>query len=167
MWVRVRNALRKFGIIPDPGSWIDPGEQVLLSAYPRRASDLARLQQRGIRLLINLHERPHPPGRLVEFNLTECHLPVRDFTAPILSQIGIAVKRLATTIAAGNRVAIHCGAGLGRSGTVAACYLIEQGHDWSTAVDMVRAARPGAIETDSQLAAVKLFADSSTRPGSA
>lgn len=156
--VRLRNTLRKFGIIRDPGSWIDPAGQVLLCAYPRRKRDLASLRQRGIRRLINLHERPHSPGRLAEFGLTECHLPVPDFTAPTSTQLTAAVANVMAGIAAGERVAIHCGAGLGRSGTVAACYLVELGQDWRAAVAMVRAARPGAIETSSQLAAVAAYA---------
>ena len=157
--VRLRNTLRKFGILRDPGSWIDPDGRVMLCAYPRRDRDLAHLQHEGIRRLINLHEKPHPPSRLAEFGLVECHLPVPDFTAPTQPQLETAIAYVTAAVAAGERVAIHCGAGLGRSGTVAACYLVELGQDWRSAVAMVRAARPGAIETSSQLAAVAAYAE--------
>ena len=156
--IRFRNTLRKFGIIRDPGSWIGPAGQVLLCAFPRRKRDLASLQQRGIRRLINLHEKPHPPARLAEYGLSECHLPVPDFTAPTPLQLETAVANVTAAVAAGERVAVHCGAGLGRAGTVAACYLVDLGQDWREAVAMVRAARPGAIETSSQLAAVVAYA---------
>ena len=156
--VRIRNTLRKFGLLRDPGSWIDPGGQVLLCAYPRKKRDLSSLAARGIHRLVNLDTRPHSRRRLAEFGLTECHLPVPDFTAPTPAQLTTAVAEVMAAIAAGERVAIHCGAGLGRSGTVAACYLVELGQDWRAAVDMIRAARPGAIETSSQLAAVAAYA---------
>jgi ADP-ribosyl-[dinitrogen reductase] hydrolase len=47
-------------------------------------------------------------------------------------------------------VALHCRAGLGRSGTIAARLLIELGLDPEAAIARVRAARPGAIETAAQ-----------------
>jgi atypical dual specificity phosphatase len=156
--VRLRNTLRKYGVLRDPGSWIDPAGQVLLCAYPRKNRDLASLRERGIRQLVNLDLRPHSAERLAEHGLSECHLPVRDFTAPTPKQLATAVARVISAVAAGERVAIHCGAGLGRAGTVAACYLVALGHDWRTAVTMVRVARVGAIETDDQLAAVAAYA---------
>ena len=156
--IRLRNTLRKYGVLRDPGSWIDPARQVLLCAYPRKKRDLAGLQERGIRQLINLDERPHRPERLAQYGLSQCHLPVRDFTAPTPQQLTTAVGVVTSAVAAGERIAIHCGAGLGRAGTVAACYLVSLGHDWRTAVTMVRGARQGAIETDAQLEAVVTFA---------
>jgi len=158
-WViRIRNTLRKFGILRDPGAWIDPAGQVLLSAYPR-SRDLAGLQRRGIRLLVNLDERPHEATLLARYGLTELHLPVPDFHAPTPEQLAIGVAAVVSAVSAGERVAIHCAAGLGRSGTLAACYLVELGQDWAAAVERVRAARPGAIETRAQLAAVAAYAD--------
>ena len=157
--VKLRNAMRKWGLVQDPGSWIDPARRVLLCARPRKTRDLASLQSRGIRHLVNVDDRPHPPGRLAEYGLTECFLRVKDFHAPTASQLTLAVSTIVAAVAADEGVAIHCAAGLGRSGTVAACYLIELGKDWQTAVAQVRAVRPGAIETRSQVAAIKAYAD--------
>lgn len=50
----------------------------------------------------------------------------------------------------GGRVLIHCRGGLGRTGTLAARLLIEDGMDADTAMQTVRAVRPGAIETQAQ-----------------
>jgi len=48
----------------------------------------------------------------------------------------------------GQRVVVHCMGGLGRSGLVAACLLVDQGQDADQAIATVRAARdPRAIET--------------------
>ncbi|MGN6818061.1 MAG: ADP-ribosylglycohydrolase family protein, partial [Sphingomonas sp.] len=48
-------------------------------------------------------------------------------------------------------IVVHCKGGLGRAGTIAARLMVELGVPPSTAVSEVRAARPGAIETDAQL----------------
>ncbi|MBI4499721.1 MAG: dual specificity protein phosphatase family protein [Gemmatimonadetes bacterium] len=117
------------------------------------------LQRRGSRRLVNLHERRHAPILLTRYALTESHVPVADFGAPTLPQLASALSAIHTGVSAGDRVAVHCGGGLGRSGTVAACYLVDLGHDWRTAVAVVRAARPGAIEMGAQLAIIASYSD--------
>jgi atypical dual specificity phosphatase len=91
--------------------------------------------------------------------MTESHVPVADFEAPTEPQLETALGVIHAAVSAGKRVAVHCGGGLGRSGTVAACYLVDLGHEWRTAVARVRAARPGAIETSAQLTSVAAHAE--------
>jgi protein-tyrosine phosphatase len=55
----------------------------------------------------------------------------------------------------GGKVCVHCMGGLGRSGIVAARLLVESGISSEQAILMVRAARPGAIETAGQEAYVR------------
>ena len=156
-WIWLRNLLRGLGLLLDLGDWIDPSAHVLVCAYPRRQRALAGLQHRGIRHLVNLHERRHAPARLTRYALSESHVPVPDFTAPTFPQLATALGAIHTRVRAGERVAVHCGGGLGRSGTVAACYLVDLGLDWRTAVAAVRAARPGAIETAAQMAIISSY----------
>ena len=59
------------------------------------------------------------------------------------------------TLIEGGRVVVHCRGGLGRSGIVAALLLIEAGIASRAAVDSVREARSGAIETIQQEAYVR------------
>jgi len=53
-------------------------------------------------------------------------------------------------LAGGERLLIHCRAGLGRTGLATARLLIEAGLAPAEAIRTVRAARPGAIETRAQ-----------------
>ena len=53
-------------------------------------------------------------------------------------------------LAAGDNVVMHCWAGLGRTGTVAARLLVECGMEPAAAILRVRDARPGAIQTRKQ-----------------
>jgi atypical dual specificity phosphatase len=55
-------------------------------------------------------------------------------------------------------VGVHCGAGLGRTGVVLACYLVHKGSGAQNAIAKVRRLRPGSIETEEQADAVIDFA---------
>jgi atypical dual specificity phosphatase len=138
-------------------TWLD-ADRLAACRYPRSDSDLRALAERGVSLLVNLHERGHSPAQMQRFGLTELHLPVRDFTAPSLEQLERGVQALVTTVDAGERVAVHCGAGLGRTGTLLACYLVQRGMAADEAIDDIRRLRPGSVETPEQVAAVHAFA---------
>lgn len=59
----------------------------------------------------------------------------------------------------GANVVVHCVGGLGRSGVVAACFLVSRNLDADTAIDEVRRTRsPRAVETAAQEAFVRDFA---------
>jgi protein-tyrosine phosphatase len=52
------------------------------------------------------------------------HVPIRDRHLPTLDRLRRALARLDTATADGGRTAIHCNAGLGRTGVVAAAWLV-------------------------------------------
>ncbi|MBV8605136.1 MAG: tyrosine-protein phosphatase [Pelomonas sp.] len=69
------------------------------------------------------------------------HLPMSDFglgVDPVAFREGI--EELARGLRLGDRMLLHCAAGIGRTGTVAACVLKLLGEDTATAMAQVRAA---------------------------
>ncbi len=140
----------------DRGTWVDEG--VMGRAYPRTDRALADLNRRGVKTIVNLHRRAHDPSRLERHGISEVHLPVRDFGAPSPGQLDRGVDAIFGARATG-AVAVHCGGGLGRTGTLLACYLVHRrGLGAEEAIGRVRELRPGSVETRAQARAVEAYA---------
>ncbi len=138
-------------------TWLEAGRLAACqSPYDDRS--LRELADRGVRVLVNLHKRSHPPEALAYHGMTELHLPVLDFTPPTPEQLEQGVTAIERALAAGQKVAVHCEAGLGRTGTLLACYLVKRGLGPSEAIAQVRAVRPGSVETPEQEAAIEAYA---------
>ena len=123
--------------------------------------DLAAVRAWGAHALVTLLE-DHEFERLgvtglgkqaLALGLEWHHLPIPDMASPGWRferrwlYAGLRLRRL---LRRGGRVLVHCRAGLGRAGTIAARLLAELGVPAAEAVSQVRQARPGAIQTADQ-----------------
>src|SRR3954470_4001166 len=77
------------------------------------------------------------PERAVWFPIPDLHAPEVDAVSPFLADLNIRLRR-------GDTVLMHCGAGIGRAGTMAAAVLVTLGVAPKDAVATVAAHRPMA-----------------------
>jgi atypical dual specificity phosphatase len=119
-------------------------------SYPELEDAFTLLWRMGIRALINLTEEPLPEEILTKVGILAQHIPVVDFTAPTLKQVEQALATIHFYLGKNIPVAVHCIAGLGRTGTVLACYLVGKGKSADEAITFIRRWRPGSIETVDQ-----------------
>jgi hypothetical protein len=126
-------------------------------------TDLDALFEWGARVLVSLMEPEElravgvPPQELAREAATRgiewVNLSIVDGSIPgeaALEQWRSLAPSLHELLEEGGSVVFHCLGGLGRTGTMAACLLIESGLAPADAIAAVRAARPGTIENASQ-----------------
>src|SRR5205814_7582906 len=93
------------------------------------------------------------------------HVPMMDMEAPTQEQLERCLSAIERAHAQKMGVAVHCAAGLGRTGTVLAAWFVTQGLSAQNAIARVRRIRPGSIETEEQERAVEEFAKGFAQQG--
>jgi atypical dual specificity phosphatase len=144
--------------------WLVPGK-LGACAHPAFVQGLVpELRALRIGLVVNLCEQPDSPELLKLLSAQAIHLPVPDFEPPTEAQLARGVAAITEALRGGTRVAVHCAAGLGRTGTLLAAYLVAEGHTPDESIARVRAVRPGSIETAAQVRAVHNYARRFSQP---
>jgi hypothetical protein len=139
------------------------------------AMDLVRLRDEyGTRVLVTLIEEhemreagiPDLRRAVGRAGMTSLWFPIADVSTPRRPQDPIPlVGRILRHLTAGDTVVVHCMGGLGRAGTIASCVLAARGVEPARAIALVRAVRPGAVQTPTQAEFVQLFRDAWRRDG--
>lgn len=144
--------------MPPPGfSWVDRPRLAAL-ARPREPGDVQWLRRNGIDLLVSLTEDPLPRHWVNDAGVMALHVPVPDMEPPTERQLDHIVGAVRRATGSGLGVAVHCLAGMGRTGTVLAALFVADGLTARAALEKVRDLRPGSVETLEQELAVERYA---------
>ncbi len=128
--------------IPD-SYWVVAG-RFLAGEYPGARSDadaiakLNRLLDAGVTYFIDLTEageyglRPYTAmaqelGALRGSRITHQRFPIRDMSAASAPTMRAILDAIDATLHHGETIYVHCFGGIGRTGSVVGCYLVQQG----------------------------------------
>lgn len=138
---------------PNGFHWLVPGK---LAGCPMPGAvlplehDLALLRSVGVSVLVNLTEKPMMQTAIPAAGLRTLHMPVEDRHAPPLMWMKMLLVKIERLIDQEEVVAVHCLAGLGRTGTVLASWLIRQGLTADEALRRLRLIEPGFVQSAAQ-----------------
>lgn len=162
--------------IPD-SYWVIEG-QLLAGEYPGAYHDdearekLRRLFEAGIRSFVDLTETTDPlqPYELLlrdlaselKLDVRYIRLSIRDMSIPEPGRMEEILDTINSEIDAGRPAYVHCWGGIGRTGTVVACWLAEEGYTCEDALARITELRRGtpdaridSPQTDTQRAFVR------------
>lgn len=152
LWRKVHGKITKK---PTNFSWLI-NNKLAGSGMPTSFAELDWVIKQGVRSIITMTEEPLPESWIK--NVQYLHVPTEDLSAPDMEKIDLAVDFIQERIKNGEPTMVHCAAGIGRTGTILACYLIKyQNLPVKTAIDKVRQERPGSIQSESQEIAIGLY----------
>jgi len=131
-------------------SWVHKNLGGMKRPYDQES--IHSLNKIGVKLLVTLTEKPLEKSWFDNTDIENLHIPILDFQTPTLQQVDIFIQAAKKLINTNNSVIVHCTAGMGRTGTMLACWLVaERNYTPFKAVEFVREKRPGSIETKEQL----------------
>lgn len=145
---------------PNGFSWLVPG-RLAGTPWPGVVhdmdADLKALSRCGITMLITLTEKDFPQDALARHGLKNFHLPVYDQEPPTVAQMQMLLARMSAALRRGEVLAVHCLAGLGRTGTVLAAWLVREGLTAEEALRRVRLIDAQYVQSDAQEALLHEF----------
>ena len=143
--------------LPRPHSncyWLLPG-LILAGEYPRTLDEgtsrekLSRILECGVRDFIDLTEDTEPLapyaaavagiGAAIGVEVRHRRWPIPDVSIPPVNVMRSILDDLYRAVAVGRSVYVHCWGGIGRTGTVVGCLLVEAGFSPQEALELLAA----------------------------
>ena len=140
----------------DDSYWLIEG-QLMAGDYPGAPTEkearvkLAGLLEIGIRSFIDLTETADPLDPYEDLleeiaedkgiDVVYKRIPIRDMSIPTKERMAEILDRITSEMDAGRPVFFHCWGGIGRTGTVSGCWLVEKGHACDDALAQIKKLR--------------------------
>jgi atypical dual specificity phosphatase len=139
--------------------YAEVADDLLIGAYPQDRHDVAVLGAAGVTRVLNLVQdveyeaggRNACVAALADAGIEERRVEIVDYGNLLPGHIELATQTGLEWLARGERVYVHCRAGMQRSATVAAAIvMLRDGLDAGEALDRVRARKPSARPLEHQ-----------------
>ncbi len=152
LWRKVHGKITKK---PTNFSWLID-EKLAGSGMPTSFDELDWILKQGVKSIVTMTENSLPEEWTREIGYL--HVPTPDLTAPDMEKIDLAVEFIHQNITDEQAVMVHCAAGMGRAGTILACYLVKyQKYSAKDAIEKIRNERPGSIQSEVQELAISYY----------
>ena len=149
---KIGDAKRKLhGMItgrPDNFSWLIYGK-LAGSAIPTSKDEINWVEEQGIKSIVTVREEPLDENWVEDVKYL--HVISNDMGVPEFRDLVNSVDYIHKRITEDEPVMVHCLAGLGRTGTILACYLIKyEKISAKNAIQKIREKRHGSIQSFTQ-----------------
>ena len=152
IWRKVHGKITKK---PTNFSWLIE-DKLAGSGMPTSFDELDWILKQGVTSIVTMTENALPEEWVSDIGYL--HVPTPDLTAPDMDRIDIAVDFIHEKIIDDQAVMVHCAAGMGRAGTILACYLVKyQKYSAKEAIKKIRKERPGSIQSEIQELAITFY----------
>ena len=129
------------------------------SAIPTSNDEVQWVIEQGVKSIVTVREEPLDNDWVK--NVNYLHVHSNDMGVPEFDDLVSTVDFIHRRITNNEPVMVHCLAGLGRTGTLLACYLVKhQKMSADDAIQKVREERPGSIQSYPQEEMIFQFAKS-------
>ena len=152
IWRKVHGKITKK---PTNFSWLIE-EKLAGSGIPTTLDEFDWLLTQGVKSIVTMTEKSLPGDWTQKIDYL--HIPTADFHAPNMEEIDSAVEFIQNQIQNNQSVMVHCAAGLGRAGTILACYFIKYKKlSAIQAIKKMRDERRGSMKSEVEELAISYY----------
>jgi cell division cycle 14 len=133
-------------------NWVIPNQILALSSPSDKGDGItakdfvSKFKRLEVSTVIRLNESLYNERLFFESGIKVMNQEYLDGSCPDDSVISNFIKTCYAELGMGNRIAVHCRAGLGRTGTLIGCYIMHKyGFKAESLIGWLRLARPGSV----------------------